>query len=117
MVVAAGRNEASALTREQIVDAAEALARSEGIANVTVRRLSASLSITAPALYWHLNGKSELMAHLVNRVASRVDHPGPEAGNWLRALIACYASSRDVFGEYTGISTALMTQEPTEATL
>ncbi len=105
------------MTREQIVDAADALARSEGVANVTVRRLSASLSITAPALYWHLNGKSELMAHLVNRVASRVDHPLPQAGSWLDRLLGFYASIRDVFGEYTGISSALMTQEPSEATL
>ena len=117
MVVGGGRTEASAVTREQIVDAADALARSEGVANVTVRRLSAALSITAPALYWHLNGKSELMAHLVNRVASRVDHPGPEAGSELQRLLGFYGSIRDVVGEYTGISTALMTQEPSEATL
>src|SRR3954452_8974437 len=111
------RGAEATVTREQIVDAADALARREGIANVTVRRLSASLSITAPALYWHLNGKSELMAHLVNRVASRVDHPGPDAGSWLARLLGFYGSIRDVFGEYTGISAALMTQEPTEATL
>jgi AcrR family transcriptional regulator len=109
--------DATAVTRDQIVDAAEALARSEGVANVTVRRLSAALSITAPALYWHLDGKSELMARLIDRVAARVERPAADTGTWLERLLRFYGSIRDVFGEYTGISTALMTQEPTEATL
>src|SRR3954465_11188729 len=104
MVVAAGRNEASAVTREQIVDAADALARSEGIANVTVRRLSASLSVTAPALYWHLNNKSELVSALVDRALGRVERPAPEAGTWLERLVMFYGSLRDHLRPYPGIS-------------
>jgi AcrR family transcriptional regulator len=104
------------VTREQIVATADALAKADGIASVTVRRVSAALSVTAPALYWHLEGKSELMSQLVDRIAARVQHPAPSAGSWLHRLVEHYASVRDVFGEYPGISGVLMTTEPGDAT-
>ena len=113
-----GRTAATpAVTREQIVAAADAVARAEGISSVTVRRVSAALSVTAPALYWHLKDKNELMSLLVDRIASRVEHPAPSAGSWLHRLVEHYASIRDVFGEYAGISGVLMTTEPREGTL
>ena len=115
----AGRRSAPTpvVTREQIVAAADVLARREGIDNVTVRRISAALSVTAPALYWHLQNKGELMSQLVDRIAARVAHPPADTGPWLDRLLGFYSSIRDVFGEYPGISTALMTTDPTEATL
>src|SRR4051812_25240726 len=97
----AGRRAAAtpSVTREQIVAAADAVAKAEGVAGVTVRRVSAALFVTAPALYWHLKDKGELMSQLVDRIASRVQHPGPSAGSWLDRLVEHYASVRDVFGE------------------
>lgn len=105
------------MTREQIVDAAETLARSEGLDNVTVRRLSATLSVTAPALYWHLDSKGELVDEIIDRALARAERPGPETGTWLERLVACYASLRDALAEYPGITSALMTRQPSQVSL
>src|SRR4051794_16276585 len=115
--VTARRGAAPNMTRAQIVDAAEMLARSEGLENVTVRRLSASLSVTAPALYWHLNNKSELVSEIVDRALGRVERPDPDAGTWLERLVLFYGSLRDVFIQYPGISSVLMTRQPSKASL
>jgi AcrR family transcriptional regulator len=109
--------EAAFATRAQIIDAAEALARREGLESVSVRRLSAELSLTPAALYWHLASKQELVSELVDRASARVERPERERGTWLDRLVLFHASVRDVFIEYPGISAALMTLEPTEATL
>jgi AcrR family transcriptional regulator len=112
-----GRAVSPVVTREQIIEAADRLAREDGFDKVTVRRLSASLSVTAPALYWHLANKNEIVSQLIDRVAGRVQRPGPEEGAWLSRILTFYGSIRDVFGEYPGIGVALVTCEPTEAML
>ena len=107
----------AAITREQIVDVAEALAQREGLDAITVRRVASELGVTPAALYWHLADKQELVRALVDRASARTEFPDASFGNWLERLIRFYLSTREQFSAYPGLSSALVTAEPTEATL
>lgn len=69
------------LSREAIVSSALALADSEGLEAVTIRRLATDHGVTPMALYWHFKDKDLLLDGLVERVLSEVELPAyPEAG-------------------------------------
>ena len=99
------------------MDAAEAIVMADGFEQLSIRQVSARLSVTPAALYWHVSGKDEIVAELVDRILSRVEAPDPASGTWLERLLHYYASVRALLLQYPGISAALMTHEPTEATL
>ena len=105
------------ITREQILDTAEDIARREGLEAVTLRRLSSALGVTAAALYWHIDDKQHLVGLLVDRASARTERPGPEFGNWYERLVRLYLSTREQFTAYKGLSAALVTSEPTASTL
>ena len=105
------------VTREQIVDVAEELARTEGLEKVSVRRVGAALSVTPAALYWHVANKQQLVSEIVDRILGRVERPDRSDGTWLEQFLRYYDATREEFLQFPGISAALMTHEPTEATL
>lgn len=49
------------LSREQIVDAAFDVLDREGLDGLTMRRVATVLGVQAPALYWHVRNKSDLL--------------------------------------------------------
>jgi len=108
---------AAAITREQIVDVAESIARRDGLDAVTVRRVSAELGVTPAAMYWHLEDKQELVSALVDRASARTERPGADYGTWLERLVRFYVSTREEFTAIAGLGRALVTTEPTDATL
>jgi AcrR family transcriptional regulator len=111
------RGVAAAVSRDRIIEVADELARREGLANVTVRRVSAALGVTPAALYWHLDGKRDLLSALVDRASSRTERPGPTFGHWIDRLVCFYLSTRQEFTAYQGLSRALMAVEPSDATM
>jgi AcrR family transcriptional regulator len=50
------------LSRDAIVERALAVADSEGLPAVTVRRIAMDFGVTPMALYWHVSNKDELLA-------------------------------------------------------
>jgi AcrR family transcriptional regulator len=108
---------AAAVTREQIVDVAETLAREVGLDGVTARRIAAELGVTAAALYWHVAGKQDIVRSLVDRASARTERPPASFGNWRDRLAQFYVSTREQFTAYAGLSAALITAEPTAATM
>ncbi|NED88899.1 TetR family transcriptional regulator [Streptomyces sp. SID11233] len=58
------------LSREQIVDAAVDLLDTAGESGLTFRALSERLATGPGAIYWHVAGKSELLAAATGRVVS-----------------------------------------------
>lgn len=60
------------LTKEVIVDSAFELLDEVGIEGLTVRALAGRLGVKAPALYWHLSSKQELLDLMGTEVAKRV---------------------------------------------
>lgn len=81
---------AKGITREQIVAAALDLLDEQGISAVTVRALAARLNVRAPALYWHVRDKQELLdevsAVVHRRVAGALAAVPP--GDWRENLAA-----------------------------
>jgi AcrR family transcriptional regulator len=67
----AGEEERVRLDRDRILDAAEAIATSEGIGKLTMRRLGAELGADPTALYRHFRDKKELLVELADRLFGR----------------------------------------------
>lgn len=78
------------LTLDRIVTAAVRLADSEGIAAVSMRRLSTELGTGTMSLYRYVPGKSELIDLMLNHVAAPPEDEPPFEGGW-RAGAEAYA--------------------------
>lgn len=61
-----------ALSKERIVDAARQILDTDGEKALTVRALAAHLQTGAGAIYWHVDGKSELLAVATGDVIAEV---------------------------------------------
>ncbi len=79
-----------ALTLDRIVTSAVALADAEGIAAVSMRRLSQELGTGTMSLYRYLPGKAELLDLMLNHVQAPTDDADAFAGGW-RAGVEAYA--------------------------
>ncbi|MDQ7809351.1 TetR/AcrR family transcriptional regulator C-terminal domain-containing protein [Amycolatopsis sp. A133] len=60
------------ITRERIVTAALELLDEKGMDALTVRALATRLDVRAPALYWHVRNKQELLDEMATEVMRRV---------------------------------------------
>jgi AcrR family transcriptional regulator len=79
------------LTREDIVNAAVALADAEGVDAVSMRRLARDLRAGAMSLYWHIESKEELLDLMLEQMEAEIQAPEP-SGDW-RADLRTYARS------------------------
>ncbi|MFD7980419.1 TetR/AcrR family transcriptional regulator [Streptomyces sp. NPDC059071] len=60
----------SALTRDEVLDAAAALVREHGPAALTMRRLAAELGTAVTSIYWHVGNRESLLDALVERTVA-----------------------------------------------
>lgn len=100
------------LTADDILEAADTVACSEGIDTLTVRRLCAELAVTAPTIYLHFEGKDELVARLVDGILGRVELPGEEEGDWLARLEQFVVRVYDQVSRYPGLATRIAHRLP-----
>lgn len=90
------------LSRERLLAAAVAIADSEGVPAVTMRRVSAAVGVEAMSLYHHLPGKEALLDGLVDSVVAEAlveIHAVEEAGGavaWDAALRRRFLTARTV---------------------
>lgn len=56
------------LSRERVLDAAQAIVESDGVAGLSMRALAAKLGVAVTAIYWHVGNKEELLSALVGRI-------------------------------------------------
>ncbi len=78
------------LTRDAVVDVALSLADTEGLENVTIRRVAQHFSVTPMALYWHVKNKDELLAAMGDQVFAELRLPPRSELPWdqqYRALL------------------------------
>jgi AcrR family transcriptional regulator len=101
-----------AVSREQIVAAADMIARRDGIGALTMRRLCAELGVTAPAVYRHFPAKELIEDQVIDDVIRRIDLPGPEAGDWADRLRRCFVSAHDVVAPYGGLAARMAREMP-----
>ncbi|XRQ09541.1 TetR/AcrR family transcriptional regulator C-terminal domain-containing protein [Actinomadura welshii] len=114
---------AKGITRERIVAAALELLNDQGMDALTVRALAARLNVGAPALYWHVRNKQELLDEMSTVVMRRVIEAVsaiPQSGRWrddvaayARVLRAEYLRHRD--GARTFSGTRLVDPGPVKA--
>ncbi|WP_405061787.1 GntR family transcriptional regulator [Kribbella sp. NBC_01505] len=70
-----------ALERERVVQMGLAIADSEGLAAVSMRRIAAELGVSTMALYRHVGGKDTLVLHMVDAAFAEFPLP-PLTGDW-----------------------------------
>lgn len=69
------------LSRDQIVASAIAIADVEGADAVGMRRIARELGAGNMSLYWHVAGKDELLALMIDAVEGEFEIP-PPSGSW-----------------------------------
>lgn len=79
-----------ALSRDSILEAGLALLDEAGPEALSMRALARRLGVTATAIYYHYDGRDELVEGIVDHICGRVLDPVPVDGAWddrLRALM------------------------------
>jgi TetR/AcrR family transcriptional regulator, tetracycline repressor protein len=79
------------LDPDEIVSSALAIADTEGIEAVTIRRLAQEHQVTPMALYRHFRDKDDLLHALAERLLADVVLPAPDARPWheqMRSILA-----------------------------
>jgi AcrR family transcriptional regulator len=116
---------AKGLTKAAIVSEALALLDEVGMDGLTVRVLAARLDVKAPALYWHVRDKSELLDEMATEVWRAIGVQllvGAEARSWdadlrhfadvLRGALLKHRDGAKVFsGTYMTDASVLAAQE------
>jgi DNA-binding transcriptional regulator YhcF (GntR family) len=74
------------LSRDRIVRTAVALADTEGMAEVSMRRIAAELGAATMSLYRHVPGKEELVLHMIDAVMGEENFPEVRPEGWRARL-------------------------------
>lgn len=99
------------LSEEAIVDAALAVARADGLAAVTMRRVAAELDTGAASLYVYVRNRDELLRTMLDRVAGEVPLVKPDKRRWRKQVHDLLDAFRIGLETYPGLATVLP-QEP-----
>ncbi|MBT2395072.1 TetR/AcrR family transcriptional regulator [Streptomyces sp. ISL-100] len=62
----------TALTREEVLEAAAALVKQHGPASLTMRKLAAELGTAVTSIYWHVGNRESLLDALVERTVEEM---------------------------------------------
>jgi AcrR family transcriptional regulator len=99
------------LDRAHIVRAAVALARREGMAALTIRRLAAEVGASRMALYRHIPDKDALLGLVADAVAeSEVIPEGALSGPWQQRLRHLAHGMRHRLTAYPGLAELIVTR-------
>ncbi len=90
-----GASERAGIRRQQIVDAAVALADAEGLEAVSMRHLAEQLGLGTMTLYSYVASKDELLDLMRDEVARAMLVPEPLPEDWREALRQISVRTRD----------------------
>lgn len=96
-------------SRAEITGAAVAVADTEGLAAVSMRRLAAELGTGAASLYRYVDTRDDLLDLMT-------DYPGgeyalsPPTGNWLADLVAIGQQSRGIYRRHPWLATLVISR-------
>ena len=65
------------LSRERVVDAALAIADADGLGALTIRSLATELGVKPMSVYYHVAGKDDILAALIDIVFGEIELPVP----------------------------------------
>lgn len=77
--------EAAAVTREQLLDAAERVFRARGVSGSTLAQVAAEAGVTRGAVYWHFRDKADLYAAMCERATLPLETMLERAGTTAHA--------------------------------
>jgi AcrR family transcriptional regulator len=106
------RGRPPARTREQVVDAAVAVADAEGLGAVTIRRVAAEVGAGAMSLYTYVPDKDRLVDLMLDRVGGTAGYP-PLTGDWRADLLGLMSAQRELMRRHPWIPAALPNRQLT----
>jgi AcrR family transcriptional regulator len=95
------------LSAEAVVDAALAIAKKEGLAAVTMRRVAAELDTGPASLYVYVSNRDELTRAMLDRVAGAIPLVKPDKRRWRKQLYDLLDAFRVALEEHPGLATVL----------
>ncbi len=87
------------LNRDQVMQAAVALADQGGIGALSMRKLGQALGVEAMSLYNHVGSKSDLLDGMIDVVFSEIGLPASDAG-WMPAMRKRAVSARQALARH-----------------
>jgi TetR/AcrR family acrAB operon transcriptional repressor len=72
--------EDAAITREQLLDAAECVFRTRGVSRASLAQVASAAGVTRGAVYWHFRDKADLYAAMCDRATLPLETMLEEAG-------------------------------------
>jgi AcrR family transcriptional regulator len=103
---------AAPLDTQQIVDAAMALTRREGLQGLTMRKLAGALGVTSMAPYHHFPSKEKLVEAITEQVFAQVKIPDAVPDDtWDECLRRFGWAVHDVLVEYPGVADQIYTYQ------
>jgi len=102
------QNRSANLTEDQIVSAALAIIRTEGLDALSMRRLSRELGRSAMAPYWYVSDKRELLELVAKKLLSQVQIPATDSGPWDERLRTVINSIDARLHEHPGVAAVLL---------
>lgn len=93
----------SPLSEKRIVAAARHLMETSGFESITMRRVAATLGVTAMALYHHVADKQALVAMVADHLIGDAPEPEPEVIPWYDKLRQGFLSVHDEISRYPGV--------------
>lgn len=104
------------LDRSQLVAAAFEVLEDEGLEGLSMRRLAARLGVQAPALYWHVGEKAELLGLMARQIYADAYASVAPASDWRQWLIGFGRSLRTSFAAHRdGARLCAVARPPTDA--
>ncbi|NUS45583.1 MAG: TetR family transcriptional regulator [Mycobacteriaceae bacterium] len=86
----AARTAPGGLSEAEIVEAALRVVRTDGVAKLSMRRLSRDLGVSPMAPYYYVADKRELLDLVASAALGAIHYPAPDSGPWqtrLRSVI------------------------------
>lgn len=97
------------LDRDHLTKHLLQLAQRVGVEQVTMRALAREAGTSASSVYYHVEGKDELLDLLIEAVVNSIDVP--ERGEWEPRLVTLYLNAWRVLVSVRGVA-ALLQQRP-----
>jgi len=108
--------QAPLLDRGRLIAAAFAQLEEDGLEGLSMRRLGARLGVQAPALYWHVGDKAELLGLMARDIYAVARDAMPPVSDWRSWLLAYGRALRTAFAAHRdGARLCAVAKAPTEA--
>ena len=85
---------------DAVVEASIALADTDGLAALTMRRVAERVGIPAMSVYTYVPGKAELLDLMLDAAHARMDRTGTEGRPWRDRLTAVAQENRTLFADH-----------------